>query len=76
MEDILLWVQTNNAVSITSDRTIEGQNPSVVLRRIPMKEAGGHDIAMAWRKTNFNPAINVFMGLLEERLRCYLSQDA
>jgi len=76
MEDILLWVQTNNAVSITSDRTIEGQNPSVVLRRIPMEEAGGHDIAMAWRKTNFNQAITVFMGLLEERLRCYLSRDA
>ncbi len=68
MEDIMLWVQTNNAVSITSDRTIERQNSSVVLRPIPMPEAGGHDITMAWRKHNFNPAVALFMEMLEAHL--------
>ena len=36
MEDVMLWVQTGNGVAITSDRTIEGQNPHVVLRNIDM----------------------------------------
>lgn len=68
MEDVMLWVQTGNAVAITTNRTVERQNPHVILRKIPMEEAAGHDITMAWHKGNFNPAIAMFMELLEERL--------
>jgi DNA-binding transcriptional LysR family regulator len=65
MEDVMLWVQTGNAVAITTNRTIESQNPNVILREIDMEEAKGHDITMAWRKNNYNPAITIFMNLLE-----------
>lgn len=65
MEDVMLWVQTGNAVAITSDRTIEKQNPYVVLREIHMEEAKGHDVTAAWHKNNYNPAIALFMEMLE-----------
>lgn len=68
MEDVMLWVQTGNGVAITSDRTIEGQNPHVVLRNIDMPEAKNHNITMAWRKNNYNPAIAIFMEMLEKKL--------
>ena len=68
MEDVMLWVQTGNGVAITSDRTIEGQNPHVVLRNIDMLEAKNHNITMAWRKNNYNPAIAIFMEMLEKKL--------
>ena len=64
----MLWVQTGNGVAITSDRTIEGQNPHVVLRNIDMPEAKNHNITMAWRKNNYNPAIAIFMEMLEKKL--------
>lgn len=64
MEDVLLWVQTGNAVAITSNRTIEKQNSHVILREIGMEEAKGHDVAMAWHKNNYNPAIALFMEML------------
>ena len=66
MEDVMLWVQTGNGVAITSDRTIEGQNPHVVLRNIDMPEAKNHSITIAWRKNNYNPAI--VMEMLEKKL--------
>lgn len=66
MEDIMLWVQTGNGVAITSNRTIERQNPYVVLRSIDMPEAKNHNITMAWRKNNYNPAIAIFMEMLEK----------
>lgn len=66
MEDVMLWVQTGNGVAITSDRTIEGQNPHVVLRNIDMPEAKNHNITIAWRKNNYNPAIAIFMEMLEK----------
>ena len=66
MEDVMLWVQTGNGVAITSDRTIEGQNPHVVLRNIDMPEAKNHNITMAWRKNNYNPAIAIFYSMFEE----------
>lgn len=65
MEDVMLWVQTGNAVAITTNRTIEKQNPHVVLREICMDEAKGHDVAMAWHRNNYNPAIALFMEMLE-----------
>lgn len=65
MEDVLLWVQTNNAVAITSNRTTDKQNPLVVVRDLDMEEAKGHDITMAWRKNNYNPAIASFMEMAE-----------
>ena len=64
----MLWVQTGNGVAITSDQTIEGQNPHVVLRNIDMPEAKNHNITMAWRKNNYNPAIAIFMEMLEKKL--------
>ena len=68
MEDVMLWVQTGNGVAITSNRTIERQNPHVVLRSINVPEAKNHNITMAWRKNNYNPAIAIFMEMLEEKL--------
>ena len=68
MEDVMLWVQTGNGVAITSNKTIEKQNPNVVIREIPMPEAKGHDVTMAWRKNNYNPAIAIFMEMLEKKL--------
>lgn len=64
-EDVLLWVEMGNAVAVTSDRTIERHNPRVVIRELDMPEVKGHDIAMAWRRSNYNPAVALFMGLLE-----------
>lgn len=66
MEDVLLWVQTGNGVAITTDKTIEKMNPFVVIREIPVPEAKDHDITMAWLKRNYNPAIALFMELLEK----------
>ncbi len=68
MEDVLLWVQTGNGVAITTNRTIEKLNPQVVIREIPIPEAKGHDVTMAWRKNNYNPAIALFMELLEKHV--------
>ena len=68
MEDVLLWVQAGSAVAITTNRTIEKQNPSVVIRELQMEEAKGHDVTMAWHKSNYNPAIAIFMELLEQEL--------
>lgn len=65
MEDVLLWVQMGDGVAITTNRTIERQNPCVVIRELPMPEAKGHDITMAWRRDNYNPAIALFMALIE-----------
>lgn len=59
-------MQTGNGVAITTDKTIEKMNPYVVLREIPVPETKGHDITMAWLKRNYNPAIALFMELLEE----------
>ncbi len=68
VEDILLWIQTNKAVSITTNRTTEHQNPSVIVLPIDMDEAKGHNITMAWHKTNYNPAISIFMELLDQHI--------
>ncbi len=68
MEDILLWVQTNSAVAITTNRTTEKQNPFVVLREMDLEESRGHDVTMAWHKSNYNPAISIFMELLDKQL--------
>lgn len=68
MDDIMLWVQTGNGVAITSNRTIEKQNPEVVIREIDLAEAKGHDMAMAWHKSNYNPAIAIFMEMMGQNL--------
>ena len=68
MEDVLLWVQAGEGAAITTNRTIERYSPHVVLRPVPMQEAEGHEITLAWHKNNYNPAIAVFMELMEERL--------
>ena len=64
-EDVLLWVELGNGVAVTSDRTIEKHNPRVVIRELNIPEVKGHDVTMAWRRSNYNPAIALFMGLME-----------
>ena len=68
MEDVMLWVQTGNGVAITSNCTIEKQNPYVVVKELDMPEAKGHDVTMAWCKNNYNPAIAIFMEMLAKEL--------
>ena len=64
--DVLLWVEMGLGVAVTSNRTIERQNPRVVIRELNMPEMKGHDMTVAWRKSNYNPAIALFMELAEE----------
>ena len=64
-EDVLLWVEMGLGVAVTSNRTIERHNPRVVIRELNMPEVKGHDTTMAWRKSNYNPAIALFMELME-----------
>lgn len=64
LEDTLLWVESGNYVTITSNCTIEKNNPNVVIREIDFTEAKDHDVTAAWRKNNYNPAIALFMELL------------
>lgn len=68
-EDVLLWVEMGLGVAVTSNRTIERHNPRVVIRELNMPEVKGHDTAMAWRKSNYNPAIALFMELMEGHAR-------
>ncbi len=65
-EDVLLWVEMSGAVAVTSNRTIEKHNPRVIIRELNMPEVKGHDITMAWRRSNYNPAIALFMELVEK----------
>ncbi len=65
MADVLLWVEMGFAVAVTTNRTIERNNPRVVIRELAMPEVMGHDVTMAWRKSNYNPAIALFMELVE-----------
>lgn len=65
-EDVLLWVEMGLGVAITSNRTAEGHNPRVVIRELNMPEAKGHDMTVAWKRSNYNPAIALFMELAEE----------
>ena len=65
-EDVLLWVEMGLGVAITSNRTTERNNPRVVVRELNMPEAKGHDMTMAWKRSNYNPAIALFMELVEE----------
>lgn len=67
-EDVLLWVEMGLGVAVTSNRTIEQQNPRVVIRELNMPEVKGHDMTMAWRRGNYNPAIALFMELVEENM--------
>lgn len=69
MEDVMLWVETGNGVAITSNRTIERYNPRVAVKELDMPEAKGHDVTMAWCKDNYNPAIAIFMEMLEKELK-------
>lgn len=64
-EDVLLWVELGDAVAVTSNCTIEKHNPRVVVRELNMPEVKGHDITIAWRRSNYNPAIALFMELVE-----------
>ncbi|MBQ8663943.1 MAG: LysR family transcriptional regulator [Eubacterium sp.] len=68
LEDTLLWVETGNYVTITSNKTIEKNNPNVVIRDIDFAEAKGHDMTVAWRKNNYNPAIALFMEMLSSEM--------
>ena len=61
----MLWVELGDAVAVTSNRTIEKHNPRVVVRELNMPEVKGHDVTMAWRRSNYNPAIALFMELME-----------
>lgn len=66
LEDTLLWVETGNYVTITSNKTIEKNNPNVVIRDIDFTEAKDHDVTVGWRKNNYNPAIALFMEMLSK----------
>lgn len=65
-EDVILWVEVGGAVAITSNRTTEKHSPRVVIRELNMPEVKGHDITVAWRRSNYNPAIALFMELMEQ----------
>ena len=67
-EDVLLWVEMGLGVAVTSSCTIERQNSRVVIRELNMPEVKGHDMTMSWRKSNYNPAIALFMELVKENL--------
>lgn len=61
---VLLWVETGSCVAITSDRTIEQTNESVVIR--PILDTPPHDTALSWMKNNYNPAISLFLELFHQ----------
>ena len=63
---MLLWVEMGLGVAVTSNRTIERQNPRVVIRELHTPEVKGHDMTVAWRKSNYNPAIALFMEQIEQ----------
>ena len=65
-DDVLLWVEMGCGIAVTSDRTVERYNPKVVIRELNMPEVKGHDITVAWRRSNYNPAIALFMELMEK----------
>ena len=65
-DDVLLWVEMGCGIAVTSDRTVERHNPKVVIRELNMPEVKDHDITMAWRRSNYNPAIALFMELMEK----------
>ena len=65
-DDVLLWVEMGCGIAVTSDRTVEQHNPKVVIRELNMPEVKGHDITVAWRRSNYNPAIALFMELMEK----------
>ena len=65
-DDVLLWVEMGYGIAVTSDRTVERHNPKVVIRELNMPEVKGHDITVAWRRSNYNPAIALFMELMEK----------
>lgn len=64
LANAMLWVETGSCVSISSNRTIDKNNPAVVFRPIPNLEE--HDTVLAWRKINYNPAISLFMELFHQ----------
>lgn len=65
-DDVLLWVEMGCGIAVTSNRTVERYNPKVVIRELNMPEVKGHDVTMAWRRSNYNPAIALFMELMEK----------
>ena len=65
-DDVLLWVEMGHGVAVTSNRTVERYNPKVVIRELNMPEVKGHDVTVAWRRSNYNPAIALFMELMEK----------
>ena len=65
-DDVLLWVEMGYGIAVTSDRTVERHNPKVVIRELNMPEVKGHDVTVAWRRSNYNPAIALFMELMEK----------
>lgn len=65
-DDVLLWVEMGCGIAVTSDRTVERHNPKVVIRELNMPEVKDHDITVAWRRSNYNPAIALFMELMEK----------
>ena len=65
-DDVLLWVEMGCGIAVTSDRTVERHNPKVVIRELNMPEVKGHDVTVAWRRSIYNPAIALFMELMEK----------
>ena len=75
MEDVLLWVQMGRGVAVTTNRSIEKFNPHVVIRELTTPDVKGHDITMAWRRGNYNPAISMFMEMVDECIREHGPED-
>ena len=68
MSDIMLWVETGDAVCITSNVTNEWVNPNVKIIPIDSDEAKNHTLTFAWCRNNYNPAIATFMEQVEQIL--------
>lgn len=60
---VLLWVEMGSCVAISSDSTIEKNNPAVTFVSIPDLEE--HDMVISWKKSNYNLAIPIFLELIQ-----------
>jgi len=66
MANVLLWVEAGNCVAITTNRTVEKNNNSVTFR--PISDLDRHDTVLSWKKSNYNPAISLFMELFHQTM--------
>lgn len=65
LANAMLWVETGSCVTISSNRAVNRSNPAVVFRLIPGLDK--HDTVLSWKKSNYNPAISLFMESFRQR---------